>query len=54
MSPIETDRSWTHFRVDHRNPRYCHVTFDEFISAREAKSGIASRRLQKPMSEHRK
>jgi hypothetical protein len=21
-------RSWTHFRVDRRNPRYCHVTFD--------------------------
>src|SRR5216683_239672 len=21
-------RSWTHFRVDRRSPRYCHVTFD--------------------------
>src|SRR2546425_2092933 len=28
MSTIETNRSWTHFRVDRRNPRYCHVTFD--------------------------
>jgi hypothetical protein len=28
MSPIETNRSWTHFRVDRGNPRYCHVTFD--------------------------
>src|SRR5882762_7351538 len=28
MSTIETNRSWTHFRVDRPNPRYCHVTFD--------------------------
>ena len=21
-------RPWTHFRVDRRSPRYCHVTFD--------------------------
>ena len=28
MSTIETNRSWTHFRVDRRNSRYCHVTFD--------------------------
>ena len=40
MDTIETDpsnnarasggwsRSWTHFRVDRRSPRYCHVTFD--------------------------
>src|SRR5713101_97864 len=28
MSTIETNRSWTHFRVDRRNPRYCHLTFD--------------------------
>ena len=28
MSTIETNRSWTHFRVHRRNPRYCHVTFD--------------------------
>ena len=28
MSTIETNRSWTHFRVDRGNPRYCHVTFD--------------------------
>jgi hypothetical protein len=28
MSTIETNRSWTNFRVDRRNPRYCHVTFD--------------------------
>ena len=28
MSTIETNRSWTHFRVDRRSPRYCHVTFD--------------------------
>src|SRR3977135_2110915 len=28
MSTIETNRSWTHFRVDRLNPRYCHVTFD--------------------------
>ena len=21
-------RFWTHFRVDRRSPRYCHVTFD--------------------------
>ena len=28
MSTIENNRSWTHFRVDRRNPRYCHVTFD--------------------------
>jgi hypothetical protein len=28
MGTIETNRSWTHFRVDRRNPRYCHVTFD--------------------------
>ena len=40
MNTIETDpsnnarvsggwsRSWTHFRVDRRSPRYCHVTFD--------------------------
>src|SRR5258706_5671328 len=28
MSTIETNRSWTHFRVDRRRPRYCHVTFD--------------------------
>ncbi len=21
-------RSWTHFRVDRRSARYCHVTFD--------------------------
>jgi hypothetical protein len=28
MSTIETSRSWTYFRVDRRNPRYCHVTFD--------------------------
>ena len=26
MSTVETNRSWTHFRVDRRNPRYCHVT----------------------------
>ena len=24
MSTIENNRSWTHFRVDRRNPRYCH------------------------------
>ncbi len=28
MSTIGTKRSWKHFRVDRRNPRYCHVTFD--------------------------
>jgi len=28
MSTIETNRSWTNFRVDRRSPRYCHVTFD--------------------------
>ena len=40
MNTIETDpsnnarvsrgwsRSWTHFKVDRRSPRYCHVTFD--------------------------
>ena len=28
MSTIEINRSWTHFRVDRPNPRYCHVTFD--------------------------
>src|SRR5467141_5357937 len=28
MSTIETNRSWTHFRVHRRNPRYCHVTYD--------------------------
>src|ERR1700694_1375633 len=28
MSTIETNRSWTNFRGDRRNPRYCHVTFD--------------------------
>ena len=28
MSTIETNRSWTHFRVDRSNPRYCHLTFD--------------------------
>src|SRR3989475_10066571 len=28
MSTIETNRSWTHFRGDRPNPRYCHVTFD--------------------------
>jgi len=26
MSTIETNRSWTNFRVDRRNP--CHVTFE--------------------------
>ena len=25
---LKTNRSWTNFRVDRRNPRYCHVTFD--------------------------
>jgi hypothetical protein len=40
MNTIETDpsnrarvsggwsRSWTHFRIDRRSPRYCHVMFD--------------------------
>jgi len=28
MSTTETKRSWTHCRVERRNPRYCHVTFD--------------------------
>jgi hypothetical protein len=40
MNTIETDpsnnardsevwsRSWTHFTVDRRSPRHCHVTFD--------------------------
>jgi len=28
MSTIETNRAWTHFRVERRNPRHCHVTFD--------------------------
>src|SRR5882762_3514281 len=28
MSTTETKRSWTHCRVELRNPRYCHVTFD--------------------------
>src|ERR1700704_5168001 len=28
MSTTETKRSWTHCRVDRRNRRYCHVTFD--------------------------
>ena len=28
MSTIENNRSWTHFRVDRRKARYCHVTFD--------------------------
>src|SRR5467141_3809677 len=27
MSTTETKRSWTHCRVELRNPRYCHVTF---------------------------
>lgn len=31
MSTIETNRSWTHFRVDRRNPRYCHVTLTESL-----------------------
>src|SRR5215469_6754519 len=26
--PKVCSRSWTHFRVDRRSPRYCHVTFD--------------------------
>jgi enoyl-CoA hydratase/carnithine racemase len=26
---IETNRSWTHFRVDRGNPGYCRVTFDD-------------------------
>jgi len=28
MSTTETKRSWTHCRVERRNLRYCHVTFD--------------------------
>jgi len=28
MSTTETKRSWTHCRVERRNPGYCHVTFD--------------------------
>src|SRR5467141_125838 len=28
MSTTETKRSWTHCRVERRNRRYCHVTFD--------------------------
>jgi enoyl-CoA hydratase/carnithine racemase len=28
MSTIETDRSWAHFRVDRRTPRYWFVTFE--------------------------
>jgi enoyl-CoA hydratase/carnithine racemase len=28
MKTIESNRSWEHFRVDRRNPRYWHVTFD--------------------------
>ena len=28
MSTIETNRSWMNLRVDRRNPRCRHVTFD--------------------------
>jgi hypothetical protein len=28
MSTTESKRPWTHCRVEYRNSRYCHVTFN--------------------------
>lgn len=43
-------RSWTHFRVDRRSPRYCHETFDHPPINHD--NGHDRRRDQRPRRPH--